>query len=362
MPRKKSSTITLKDIAEAAQVSRMTVSLALRNHTSLPASTCQRIQALAEEMGYRPDPDIAKLMEKIRDKKEHGKGNIIAYLTAYKEQNGWNKEYTHRMYYEGARERADMYGYRLEEFRLTEAKMTEQRLSDIIRNRGIDGVLVSPLPEAAHNYQKFQWNYFSCVELGYSLLSPELHRASNHQFHSIMLLMEKLAEAGYRRIGLAMHAGQDERANHNWRAGYLAGCSIAKSIKTLPMLLSKQWTLTTFERWYERQRPEVIVTVGLEVGDWLKQMGLKTPVDVGLANVDLTDKMQDITGIDQNSKKVGISSVDMILSLMRINERGIPDVPTILKVQGSYVQGKTTRTIPQEPVSGNIQAMANRQG
>jgi LacI family transcriptional regulator len=341
-PRK---TITLKEIAEAAHVSRMTVSLALRNHPSLPAATSRRIQTLAHKMGYRPDPDISKLMEKIRSKKLHGEGNVIAYMTAYQEQRGWWKEYTQRMYYEGAYERADLYGYRLEEFRLGDADMTEERLSKIIRHRGIDGVLIAPLPQAAHLYRSFRWDFFSCVELGYSLLSPELHRTCNHQFNTMMLLMEKLVQAGYRRIGLAMSGDQDERVNHNWRAGYLAGCSIATGVRPLAMLLPATWTRDAFARWFERHTPDVIVTVGGDVYGWMLELGMKIPGEVGVANVDLSDKMGGITGINQNSRNVGAAAVDLLTSLMRVNERGIPSVPTVLKVQGNYVQGETTRPL-----------------
>ena len=47
---------TIKDIAAKAGVAVSTVSYALRNHPSIPPETCQRIQAVGEKLGYRPDP------------------------------------------------------------------------------------------------------------------------------------------------------------------------------------------------------------------------------------------------------------------------------------------------------------------
>jgi len=42
---------SLRDIAGAAGVSAATVSLALRNHASIPETTRERIRAVAAEMG-----------------------------------------------------------------------------------------------------------------------------------------------------------------------------------------------------------------------------------------------------------------------------------------------------------------------
>ena len=54
--------VTLADIAKRADVHVTTVSLAMRNHPRLPEETRKRIQALAEEMGYRPDPMMRALV------------------------------------------------------------------------------------------------------------------------------------------------------------------------------------------------------------------------------------------------------------------------------------------------------------
>src|ERR1044071_9901410 len=58
----KRTQITLQEIAEEGHVSRATVSLALRNHPSIPSETRGRIQAVANRLGYRPNPLISTLM------------------------------------------------------------------------------------------------------------------------------------------------------------------------------------------------------------------------------------------------------------------------------------------------------------
>ena len=53
--------IRLKDIAEKAGLSVAAVSMALKDHRSLPASTIKKVKALAKKMGYAPDPALSAL-------------------------------------------------------------------------------------------------------------------------------------------------------------------------------------------------------------------------------------------------------------------------------------------------------------
>lgn len=336
--------ITLKHIAEQADVSRMTVSLALRDDPLLPQATRTRIQAIARQMGYRPDPDMARLMEVIRARKKRVEPNKIAYLTAYDNRPDWKKESTQWLYFDGAQRRAHECGYVLEEHWLRAPGMTDRRLSEIIRNRGIEGVIVAPLPGHEPIFDGFRWEYVSAVELGYSLSRPALNRACNHQFQSMMLLIQTLHAWGYRRLGLAMPRDQDDRVNHHWRAAYLAGQQLWAGSPNQPMpFLPDKWTRTEFERWLKASRPDCVVTIGKDVASWLAKLGWRTPQDIGLANVDLSPSMVGVTGIDQNSRRVGAAALDLLISQIRHNERGIPPVPRIVMLEGTFVPGSTAR-------------------
>ena len=48
--------VTIADVAEAAGVSKTAVSFAFNNPTRLNVDTASRIMAIADELGYRPDP------------------------------------------------------------------------------------------------------------------------------------------------------------------------------------------------------------------------------------------------------------------------------------------------------------------
>lgn len=334
---------TLRELAVKAGVSRTTVSLALRNKPSISPGTRERIQRLARSLGYAPDPNIEKLMEKIRAKKRHRRPEVIAYLTAYPRKDDWRAHPTLSDYHDGAAQRANAAGYQLEEFWLREPGMSERRMSEILRARGIDGVIVAPLPDPHGALNEFRWDYFSAVSLGYSLASPKLCRSCNHQFHAMQLLMMELHRRGYRDIGLAMREDHDVRVNHNWQGGYFVGRNLIRNGRDIPLLLTSEWSREGFARWLEEHRPDAVVTTGDEARRWLRQLGLRVPTDIGFAHANLSPRMRRVSGIDQHSRQVGASAVDLLLSLMRANERGVPEIPRLHMVEGSFVDGDTTR-------------------
>lgn len=329
-------------------MSRMTVSLALRDIPSIRLSTRRRIRAIADLMGYQPDPETARLMAAVRAKKQRAVASKIAYLTAYRDRSDWLLESTQQLYWEGARQRARDCGYELEEHWLGAEGMNARRLSKIIYHRGIEGVIVAPVPDPEPVFEGFCWDYSAAVQLGYSLARPALNRACNHQFQSMLLLYQSLHDCGYQRIGLAMASEQDERVNHHWRAAYAAGQSLWSIASDYPApLISPRWSKRVFGKWMQEECPDCVITVGRDVMRWLRELGVRTPEDMGLAHVDLAPDMAGVTGIDQHSRRVGAAALDLVVSQINHHERGLPAVPRITMVEGTFVQGATTRGIPR---------------
>ena len=87
--------VTLADIAAKAAVHVTTVSLALRNHPRLPEATRQRIQALAEELGYRPDPMLRALVAYRGRAMDRRNTPTLAYVTNWATRWGWKKVTAH---------------------------------------------------------------------------------------------------------------------------------------------------------------------------------------------------------------------------------------------------------------------------
>ncbi|HRE82426.1 MAG TPA: helix-turn-helix domain-containing protein, partial [Opitutaceae bacterium] len=60
---------------------KATVSLALRNHPKIPEVTRQRLQRLAESLGYRPDPALARIAAHRWKTRDHPSEFVIAFVS-----------------------------------------------------------------------------------------------------------------------------------------------------------------------------------------------------------------------------------------------------------------------------------------
>src|SRR5258708_3652568 len=61
---------SLRNVARLAGVSAMTASRALRNRPRVSADTRAAVLKIAAQIGYRPDPNVAKLMHHLRTRRK----------------------------------------------------------------------------------------------------------------------------------------------------------------------------------------------------------------------------------------------------------------------------------------------------
>jgi LacI family transcriptional regulator len=185
--------VTIRDIAAAAGLGRTAVSLALRNHSSIPPQTRQRVQQVAEELGYRPNPLISALMMHKRAASAMPQHLPIALVTQFQKPSPWEYGWVLPELHQGLADRAVMRGYRLEEFWTRSPGMSMRRLSKILQQRGIPGVVVCPLP-VAHGHLSLDWANFAAISIGYTLVRPALHRVIGHHVHGVQVGFASFAE------------------------------------------------------------------------------------------------------------------------------------------------------------------------
>lgn len=73
--------VSLRDIAEAAQVSVGTVSQSLRGDSRTAAVTAARVRRLAEELGYRPDPVLSSIASRGFRRDARSLAAVIWFVT-----------------------------------------------------------------------------------------------------------------------------------------------------------------------------------------------------------------------------------------------------------------------------------------
>jgi LacI family transcriptional regulator len=342
-------TVTIKDIAQEAGVSLMTVSRALRKQPVVSTKLKARIQEIADRLGYQPNPLVSALMSQRRAGKPAHYNLKLGYITQFPTRAGWKKIRIFGQFYDGAALGAARHGYQLEEFWLTEPGMTPQRMSKILITRNIHGLIIAPMPLPG-TCVDFLWEHFSAVAIAYSLVEPGLHRIAHNHFNSMRLIMQKLWERGYRRPGLAMRRSLDERIHHQWLGGLLAEQKVLfKSPPVQPFLVSDEdWTETNFRKWLDRARPDVIIGHHLYMEEWLQNSNRRVPEDIGLVNVDCPSRTGRASGIYENAPEIGEAASDSLVAILQRNERGVPDLPRTVLIQGVWVNGSTLR-LPVRP-------------
>ena len=349
--------ITLADVAKQAGVHVTTVSLALRNHPKLPEATRLRLQKLATEMGYTPDPVLRALVAYRGKVMPRLNPPTLAYVTNWATRWGWKKTTAHPDFYAGAEARAQELGFHLEHFWMREPGLTQGRLSRILHARGIQGVIVASHGREMGDELQFEWDQFSAVKIDYFPHQPALHNVTNNQCDIARLAMTKVIAAGYRRIGFAMHRGWDHGVDHLWTAGFLCEREHLPAKDRLPAHIFpeaqpvERWLnesgdpvevdVAAFKKWYEHYKPEVIISKWSFIEAAVRQIGLRVPQDVAFVDLFLDDTTGAVAGVRQNHATVGALAVEILAGQLQQNKRGVPEIPTTTYVEGTWFPGAT---------------------
>jgi Transcriptional regulators len=333
------SRVTIRDIAAKAGVHFTTVGLALRNSPRLSAETRAKVRAVAEKLGYRPDPMLSALNAYRQTKRRPQFQATIAWI------NNWpdREEPYHNTdvfeYHQGALKRAKELGYALEEFWLREKGMSLSKLRRILKARNIQGVIIPPQP-APNTEFDFDFAGLSAVALGYTLKSPSLHVVTNHQFRTMLLMITRLKELGFRRIGLVIGRDWNERVGLNWLGGLLASRETSAVPLEFVHLSPRNSDLAAHVR---ESRVEIVVS-HRQVYEDMRKFGLRIPEEVSFANLSVEYHSRHISGTYQNSSMVGQKAVDLLVTMLHHGETGIPLMANHLLVDSVWNPGTTIRS------------------
>ncbi|HWA24083.1 MAG TPA: LacI family DNA-binding transcriptional regulator [Lacunisphaera sp.] len=340
--------VTLQDIAAKAGVSISTASRSLTGAVSVSKSTQARVLTAAKELGYRHNPLVGEVMRSARRGVANHYLGTLAYITPCEDVQEWRATSTLCRHWSAARDQATRFGFGVSEFALSSHGMTARRLGDILRARGISGILLAAFPNEPFELV-LPWEHFVTVPVGHMIQKPQLDCVVSDHTQAVLLSGRMLAERGYRRIGLAMESYQNAITNHGWVNGYAALPAENPRLAAIPPFLPEKMTAPAFMEWVQHNQVDCVLTlstfrnVANPMRTWLAEGGLDCPQDVGLVSLDVTSATATWAGIDQNSDEIGRAAVDLILSKVRAGERGIPKVHRSLLVHCCWRDGDTVR-------------------
>lgn len=330
--------VTLKHIATHARVSLATVSYALRNHPKIPDETRRHVHASAESLGYRPNPRVASLMAHIRRGQRKHLGERLAFVWMHTTRARSRTDPFLRNVFRGARERAAQTGFALEEFWAHDPGMTDVRLEQILRARGIVGVVLSPVTTSDVALTlNWDWRHFAPAVIGNVTWTPELHHAGHHHYLGMCMVLTELARMGCEQPCALIERTSNERAKRAWHAAFLTHYPTDADVGAAVRIVSEDDAGATVG-WLRRRQPSALV---LSQTSLLNARGLRAAArELAVPLVTLywsAETPAGIGGVDQLYDRIAAHAVDLVVAQLNSNEFGVPDLPRIMLFPGRWV-------------------------
>lgn len=340
--------LSMEAIAREADVAASTVSRALRGDPRISSATRERIQAIVQARGYRPNPLVSALMTQLRDGRPPAAKCNLAWLDFFADPAEWQRDPVQRAFFHGALSRANALGYSLT--RLFVGGRNADRVTRVLQSRGVAGLLFPNFDAGGGLAAKLPVHVerFTCVGVGTRYEEPFLHYSSDDQYESSRLAVQKLWALGYRRIGYVGDPRIERIVNGRFYAGFHATLQTEFNAEPLPPLITDEDGKAP--AWIRTRRVEAIVSANRRLYSVLRDSRLRLPEDIALAHLNVEDAEGvngaapgEIAGIKQDNVGVGANAVDLLVSLLYHNEVGLPRHPRGMQVQGAWVDGATVR-------------------
>ncbi len=335
---------TQEDMAREAGVNRSTVSRALRGDPRISQSERERICKIAQRMGYRPNPMITALMERVRQSRPPAFQSVLAWVAPGWEQSRWEKDRTRVERCRGASQRAKELGYALQRFFPTTQIQESRTFLRALRARGVRGLLLD-VPRSGNVYEDWDLQGLSAVTVGFRLGSPALHFVGNDWFAATWSLLHHLHKRGYRRMALAV----DADPSHLHRFRIIGGFQAYQT----HFLSPSQWTTIwqsggkiSLQHWLTKTRPDVLICDRHDA-PWLADGG-GPPLPCPLAAVETTSASP-IMGMELDPAAIGRSAVDLLTAHLIRNETGIPSIQKGSLIEPAWHEPPLKKAIPQSP-------------
>jgi LacI family transcriptional regulator len=329
------------DVARAAGVGKTTVSLALRDHPKITLATRQRVKAVAEKLGYRPDPALAQIAAHRWRTREHPSDFVLAFITT---PHPWAHNETVPELRVAAMEHGTRLGYHVEHFR-QEDYPGPKPLARVLFHRGIRGVIVGQILDERF-VQEFPWESFTSVGCHVGYVRPPVNVVIPDFHHGVARAWSEAVAAGYRRIGVALlQEMQAVDLFDKVSAALFCQSRQTPEVAQIPVRHFPMDDQQEFQKWLEEYQPDVVLGWNVTVCSWLARCGRQVPRDIAFVSLDnfpstVFNDCQ-VTGLNPDYALIGHTAVEQLDLLLRANRSGIPTRPLTVHVPSEWIPGET---------------------
>ncbi len=338
-----SSSPTLGHLAKVLGMGKSTVQRALTGDPGCSPKTRERVLAMADKLGYRPDPVFASMGSRRRRKP------LDEVPLAYLESYGPGEMRAGGSYFDPAAKRATALGYRVERINLREWEGTKD-IWKVLHARGFAGVILGSI-RGAHLPMLLRNEMFPVVCCGRTDTFP-FNTVRPAIISGIHMAWRELLALGYRRIGAAVCRHDPEVEDDFSRRAAALAClaDFHPKAECIPPLTTPFQDEEAFKKWVLKHRPEVVLGFSMRHYHALHRAGFRIPEDVGFASPHRDDSDSgiplQISGLYQRPSLIAETAVNLIDQMIRHGERGVSQNPLTIMVGPLWVPGETLRKRP----------------
>lgn len=340
--------VTMQTIADQVGFSKNTVSLALRGDPSISAATRELIKKTADKLGYQPNAIVSHLIAQLRAGRTARFQAKLALINAHRDPKAFRTHATIPAYVAGCERRGLQLGYTFDSFWLHDPKLKAESLIRILRTRGIKGIIIVGLMD--HNqlppHLQSVWREFPCVVTGVRTRDPALSFSCVDHHDLVIQAFERALALGYQRPALVVEERIDRLVEGRFSGAMLTAQQSLPAARRVPAFMQPQQARSEgkpFQQWFNRHKPDVLLSLYNIVFPWLKAGGRRVPQDVGVIQLEWRASHPEIAGINQHNDAVGEAAVDMVVGQIHRNESGIPAFPRATLIGASWVDGSSVR-------------------
>jgi DNA-binding LacI/PurR family transcriptional regulator len=334
--------VTIKDIARVAGVSHATVSRALRNHSSISSSTIQRVQAIADELGYTP----SAMARGLKNQRSQALGVILNYL---------DDPFFSRVL-EGVEDVLQPQGYSLFVAASRQDVGCERTIMRAMLERRVEGVILCAPPLLPGHGQRFREYGLPLVVVNNQDVEDYQYSIYHDDSYGAMEVARHLVSLGHRRIAYLGNeaAGRTDRER-------LGGYQAVMQASGFPVPASyvhhergghpqegyraSQYFLHLPERPTAIMCFNDMMALGLLRG--LYEEGCVVPRDLSVAGFDdvaiAAYAQPPLTTFDQPKYRLGAEAVRLVLHLLSLpqaRQQSVP--PQVMVLRGQLLVRQST--------------------
>jgi len=338
---------TLRSLARELGLSRTTVSDALCGSLRVKAATAERVRAAAKAAGYERNPLTGAVMSQLRRSRTQQFRGVLAAVELVEDvRSGIAVRYNSALL-AGISERASQLGFNVERFVVGPQGVRIKRLDTILHTRGIQGVVLLPA-SGFPDLTALDWNRYTAVYTDYFIDHPPLHCVCSDHYRSMIALLRDLHERGYRRPGLFMEIPLSERLQYRWEGAFLAVQNAVPDISAVPTLRLQEITRSSFEAWFRKYNPDVVIGHSPEAVTWMKSTGARLPKTHGFVCLNVLRTNGNCATLDLQTAELGARAAELVVGQLLHNELGIPTQPSLTTIPARLIDGPTLRSAPRQ--------------